>query len=121
MKRRSNQKNYFIYTFLLLILSIGLGYALLQTNLNLNGLANLGINSWDIHFANVQVASGSVEATTPATINPQDNTKVNYAIKLNPKLIVLCAVFIVIIRGYMGYGIPTSWNKTVFQTILLSI
>ncbi len=83
MKRRSNQKNYFIYTFLLLILSIGLGYALLQTNLNLNGLANLGINSWDIHFANVQVASGSVEATTPATINPQDNTKVNYAIKLN--------------------------------------
>ena len=23
------------------------------------------------------------------------------------------------IRGYVGYGIPTSWNKTMFQTFLL--
>ena len=83
MKRKSNQKNYLIYVFILLILSIGIGYALLQTNLNINGLADIGINEWDIHFDNVQVKSGSVTATTPATINPQDNTKVNYAIKLD--------------------------------------
>ncbi|MGN0966046.1 MAG: hypothetical protein ACI4OP_00420 [Candidatus Coprovivens sp.] len=39
--------------------------------------------------------------------------------KINPFIIILLAIFVVIVRGYMGYGIPTSWNKTVFQTILL--
>ena len=39
--------------------------------------------------------------------------------KINPFVIILLAVFVVIVRGYMGYGIPTSWNKTIIQTILL--
>lgn len=37
---------------------------------------------------------------------------------VNPGLVIIIAVFVVIIRGYMGYGIPTTWNKTTFQTIL---
>ena len=40
-------------------------------------------------------------------------------LKLSAGLTILLAVIVVITRGYMGYGIPTSWNKTVFQTILL--
>ena len=36
-------------------------------------------------------------------------------------LLIFLAVFVVIVRGYMGYGIPTSWNKTTFQTILLYV
>jgi len=36
--------------------------------------------------------------------------------KIRPWLIILLTVFIVIVRGYIGYGIPTSWNKTTFQT-----
>ena len=39
--------------------------------------------------------------------------------KINVSLVILSAVFIVIIRAYMGYGIPTSWNKTVLESILL--
>ncbi len=39
--------------------------------------------------------------------------------KINPHLVVILAVIVVIVRGYMGYGIPTSWNKTFSQTILL--
>ena len=39
--------------------------------------------------------------------------------KINYGLIIIIAVFVVIIRGYMGYGIPTSWNKTVLQNVLL--
>lgn len=38
---------------------------------------------------------------------------------INPFLIIIIAVFVVIVRGYMGYGIPTSWNKTITQTVLL--
>ncbi len=38
--------------------------------------------------------------------------------KINPALVILIAVFVVIIRGYMGYGIPTSWNKTTIQLVI---
>ncbi len=37
---------------------------------------------------------------------------------INPSIVIIIAVLVVIIRGYMGYGIPTSWNKTVEQTII---
>lgn len=38
---------------------------------------------------------------------------------IKPMHLILLAVFVVIVRGYMGYGIPTSWNKTVIQTVCL--
>ena len=48
--------------------------------------------------------------------------KFNYATnKLPSGLIIIFAVLVVIIRGYMGYGIPTSWNKTIIQTIILYV
>lgn len=37
---------------------------------------------------------------------------------VNPYLVVLIAFLVVIVRGYIGYGIPTSWNKTVVQNII---
>ena len=33
--------------------------------------------------------------------------------------VILAVVFIIATRGYMGYGIPTSWKKTAWQTVLL--
>lgn len=39
--------------------------------------------------------------------------------KLNPFLIVILATLVVVIRGYMGYGIPTTWNKTTIQMVSL--
>ena len=39
--------------------------------------------------------------------------------KLKPGLVIFLAILVVIIRGYMGYGIPTSWNKTTLQTVYL--
>lgn len=35
------------------------------------------------------------------------------------RTVVLLAVLVVIARAYMGYGIPTTWNRTLFQTVLL--
>ena len=37
---------------------------------------------------------------------------------INPSVIILIAVLVVIVRGFMGYGIPTSWNKTVLQNVI---
>ncbi len=45
--------------------------------------------------------------------------KFNYVREdINPMLVVLIALLVVICRGYIGYGIPTSWNKTVIQTVI---
>lgn len=41
--------------------------------------------------------------------------------KIKSGLIIIFAVLVVIVRGYIGYGIPTAWNKTVIQTILLYV
>ena len=68
---------------LLLILVIGIGYAYLTSNLSITGATAVAGNTWDIHFENVQISPGSVEASTPATINLSDNTKIDYAVLLN--------------------------------------
>lgn len=41
--------------------------------------------------------------------------------KISRYLIIILTVFVVAIRGYMAYGIPTSWNKTTLQTVLLFV
>ena len=52
--------------------------------------------------------------------NNSNCTKFNYVKpKLNCGMVIIIAVLVVVIRGYMGYGIPTSWNKTVLQNVLL--
>ena len=53
-------------------------------------------------------------------VTKDSNTnKFNYVKeKINPNLVIFIAVLVVIIRGYMGYGIPTSWNKTTLQLVI---
>ena len=53
-------------------------------------------------------------------INKESNTNKFNFVKdnINKELVILIAVLVVIIRGYMGYGIPTSWNKTTIQLII---
>ena len=41
--------------------------------------------------------------------------------KINSVIVIGLATFVVAVRAYMGYGIPTSWNKTVVQTIALYV
>lgn len=44
----------------------------------------------------------------------------NYASPgISPAVIIIAATLIVIVRGYMGYGIPTAWKKTTLQTVAL--
>jgi hypothetical protein len=48
--------------------------------------------------------------------------KFNYANSdIAPTVIIIIATLVVIVRGYMGYGIPTAWNKTTLQTVLLFV
>ncbi len=39
--------------------------------------------------------------------------------KISRYLVIVLAVTVVAVRGFMAYGIPTSWRKTTMQTIML--
>lgn len=78
MKRR---KNGFYGMLILLILGIGIGYAILTTNLSINGITYINNASWDVHFANIQVSGGSVSADSPANIDT--DTSVSYEVTLS--------------------------------------
>ena len=83
MKYRRKDNQMIKTIFLLLLLAVGIGYAYLTSNLSITGSTAVIGNTWDIHFDNLNITNGSVTATTPATINLSDNTKINYAVLLN--------------------------------------
>jgi len=63
-----------------LIFLIGVGYAYLSSNLNINGSTSIKVSTWDIHFENVQVKEGSVSADTP--VIDTNKTTVTYDVSL---------------------------------------
>ena len=81
---KSDRKRTFLFIIILLVLSMGIGYAFLTTTLTIDGVSDIDSSSWDIHFENVQVQSGSVtgdQVITPATISADGQT-VSYHVKL---------------------------------------
>ena len=65
---------------ILLVVCLSLGYAYINSDLNINGTAQVKHANWDIHWANIQVTNGSVSASTPTISN---QTTVNYSVVLN--------------------------------------
>ena len=63
------------------IILLIIGYAILQSNLNINGTASINNPTWNIHWANVQVTNGSVSASVPTIDSAQ--TTVTYSVVLN--------------------------------------
>ena len=81
-KFKYNHKRTFLFgLFFLLFIGVSVGYAFLTTTLNITGAVNVASSKWDIHFENVEVQEGSVEATTPPTIT--DNTSISFSTILN--------------------------------------
>ncbi len=71
-----------VIVLLLLLIGVTVGYSVLSQTLNINGTSRINVASWDVHFANVQVTTGSVTATTAP--NPaSNNLTLNYAVNLN--------------------------------------
>lgn len=53
-------------------------------------------------------------------LNKKNLLKYNFSNQKVPsKIIIILAVTVVIARAFMGYGIPTTWNRSLFQTVLL--
>ena len=79
MKRNKKQRK--VLTYLLVVLGITIGYALLSTTLKINGTAGIKSNRWDIHWENVQPnAESTVTAEEPVIDTAR--TKVTYEVNL---------------------------------------
>ena len=81
--RRNRRKNMYLFLFIL-VCSLGIGYAFLRTELQINGTADFLDARWDIHFNNVVINPNSVELSTgntAATISTS-TTEVTYAVTL---------------------------------------
>ena len=74
-------KNIYIYLIVVLLLVMTIGYALLNSTLNITGKSNISKNTWDVHFDNVVVKNGSAEAVKLPTI--ENNTTVDFEVALN--------------------------------------
>lgn len=60
------------------------------------------------------------------TYKPEDKAEnpckgFDYCKKAPVAVLIAVSVLIVAVRGYMGYGIPTTWKKTVMQTVFLYV
>ena len=85
MKVREQKRKNILVLLLVLLCSLGLGYALLRTNLTINGTSKIKGNTWDIHFENLNVTDGSVELSTDdvAAAIGSNTTEVSYTVTLN--------------------------------------
>ena len=57
-----NNKNIYVVLVVVLLISITIGYAVINTTLNINGKSNISKNTWDIYFDNIKITNGSVTA-----------------------------------------------------------
>ena len=85
MKVREQRRKNILVLLLVLLCSLGLGYALLRTNLTINGTSKIKGNTWDIHFENLNVTDGSVELSTDdvAAAIGSNITEVSYTVTLS--------------------------------------
>ena len=77
------RKNKSIYIVLIVVALIGItiGYAVINTTLNINGKSSISKNTWDVYFDNVVVKDDSVEAVKIPTVT--DKTTVDFEVALN--------------------------------------
>jgi hypothetical protein len=80
---RATKGDRIIFILVAILLLMGVGYAYLTTNLNINGTANVKSASWNVHFEN-EVVDWSSTATVEQypTIN-LDGNNVTYEVTLN--------------------------------------
>ena len=66
---------------IIILLVISIGYAALNSTLNINGRSSISKNTWSVYFDNIKIMSDSVEAVKVPTIT--DNTTIDFEIQLN--------------------------------------
>ena len=88
MKTKYNKRRFkTLIMIIILLLCMSIGYSYLLTTLNIEGTSNIKSNTWDVHWENVSVKSGSVtgDQVPIAAHILTDTTQVEYSVILkNP-------------------------------------
>ena len=80
---RKNRNMYVLIIFVVALL-FGIGYAVLNSDLNIAGSTKIKDNIWDVHFENINVTTGSVSPASPSDAPTiQNGTNVTYTITLD--------------------------------------
>lgn len=77
MRKNSNKKRNYYIVLVILLLSITLGFALLSTTLNINGLAGFKGMKWKVYWTNLKVENGSVNGTSEIVGEKDTTVEVN--------------------------------------------
>lgn len=80
-KERKQKKRFSVVILLVLLLGITIGFAALTASLNITGTSTISSASWDVHFQNIQVTTGSVTAVTAPTISA-NGLSISYEVAL---------------------------------------
>ncbi len=83
MRKRSKGSLYIL--LFLIVLGISVGYAVLTSNLKINGNSKVSSANWDIHWENVQINENSVPTSdeNKARITDVARTEVEYSVVLS--------------------------------------
>ena len=73
--------NFYLVLIVVLLIGLTIGYAVLNSNLNINGRSAINKNTWDVHFDNVKINDGSVEAVKIPVV--ENSTTVDFEVALN--------------------------------------
>lgn len=73
--REIKRKSYILPIFALVVVILSVGYAAITATLNITGTSTITKNTWNIHFQDLSVTSGSVTAATPAAPTLSGNTQ----------------------------------------------
>ena len=76
----NKKKKMSLMIVLLLITFLEIGYAAIVSNLEIKGYSQIKSSSFDVHFENMIIKSGSVEAITNATIESTNRTRIDYSV-----------------------------------------
>ena len=84
MRRNFKKKNNIKYygVIFAMILALVIGYSLISKTIDINGIAGINDNKWDIHWDNVQPNTDST-VTTETPVISEHATKVTYSVNLS--------------------------------------
>ena len=83
MRTKYNKRRFkTLIMIVVILLCMSIGYSYLLTTLNIEGTSNIKANTWDVHWENVSIKSGSVtgDQVPIAAHILTDTTQVEYSV-----------------------------------------
>ena len=78
---KNSKKIMAVIILVLLLLGVTVGYSVLTTSLNISGISKIKNATWDVHFSNIRVTTGSVTPVSAPAIS-ENGLTITYDVDL---------------------------------------